>query len=92
MEISLDEFNELKNDVSEIKDALIGSKFSNNKGLLWVMEDHHRRLCELEKYRDDEIVRLKFQQDKDRRTQNLIKTFLAVITILSIVWTFYKSR
>ena len=92
MEISHTEWNQMKDDIGEIKEAILPTKFNNNKGLIWVIDDHHRRLSELEKYRDDEIVRMRFQQDRDKRTQNLIKTFLAVVTILSLIYTFYKNK
>ncbi len=92
MEISQNEWNEMKEDIGEIKNAILPSKFNNNKGLLWVIDDHHRRISELEKYRDDEITRLRFQQEKDKRYSNLIKTILAVVTILSILYTFYKNK
>lgn len=92
MEISLEEFNSMKDDITEIKDALLGNKFTSSKGALWVIEDHHRRISELERYRDEEVIRIRYQQDKDKRTQNLIKTLLAVITIASIFWAWYKNK
>jgi exopolysaccharide biosynthesis predicted pyruvyltransferase EpsI len=93
MEISQKEWDDVKHDIAEIKIALIGGgEYNNGKGLLWVVEDHHRRISDLEEYRDQEIMRLKFQQERDKRNNNLLKTALVVITILSIFLTWYKNH
>lgn len=92
MEFNPTEFSQMKEDIAEIKGALLGNDFNNKKGFVWIMEDHNRRLNDLEKYRDEEIIRLRYQQEKDRKTQNLIKTLLGVITILSLLWAFYKNK
>jgi len=47
----LDKIDSTQKDVQEMKDFLLGSKFDNNKGIAYILEDHDKRLTELEEHK-----------------------------------------
>lgn len=43
-----EEFEELRADVKQIKEALLGSAFNQNKGFVYMLNEHEERLKKLE--------------------------------------------
>lgn len=53
------DLNEIKISVTQIKDALLGTEFNQQQGLIFQVKENERKIREVEKQADDKIGELK---------------------------------
>ena len=77
----MSDLEQLKNDIGEIKQALLGNEFNNHKGVVYQVKDIDERVSKLENFEKELSVYLK-------QAKVLIVLFItALITLILKVFT-----
>jgi hypothetical protein len=84
-------FNEMREDVSDIKIALLGNEFNNNQGFVHRVITSEAEIKLLKEYVQNEKIRSEAREAREKRMMRFAGFVLTLISILSIVWAL-KSK
>lgn len=92
MEINFQEFSQMKEDIAEIKQALLGNEFNGKQGFIFRLMELEKSHDAMQLYVSQEKLRMEIREAREKRYIRLAQSAAAFITVCSFLWGFFMRK